>query len=144
MTNQSFWNFGFGRDPKLRAADADREAIAEGLRRSHAEGRLDTDELQHRLERCYEAKTLGELDELVADLPREGPDERAQGPRLGPLRWRLAPLTPILIALIAICAVTHHHAFWLLVPLAFLAYRMCWWRWRPSRMAGGRGPGTWL
>jgi hypothetical protein len=144
MTNQSFWNFGFGRDPKLRAADADREAIAEGLRRSHAEGRLDTDELQHRLERCYEAKTLGELDELVTDLPREGPDERAQGPRLGPLRWRLAPLIPILIALIAICAVTHHHAFWLLVPLAFLAYRMCWWRWRPSRMAGGRGPGTWL
>ena len=144
MTNQSFWNFGFGRDPKLRAADADREAIAEGLRRSHAEGRLDTDELQHRLERCYEAKTLGELDELVADLPREGPDERARGPRLGPLRWRLAPLIPILIALIAICAVTHQHAFWLLIPLVFLAYRMCWWRWRPSRMAGGRGPGTWL
>jgi hypothetical protein len=144
MTNQSFWNFGFGRDPKLRAADADREAIAEGIRRSHAEGRLDTDELQHRLERCYEAKTLGELDELVTDLPREGPDERAQGPRLGPLRWRLAPLIPILIALIAICAVTHHHAFWLLIPLVFLAYRMCWWRWRPSRMAGGRGPGTWL
>jgi hypothetical protein len=144
MTNQSFWDFGFGRDPKLRAADADREAIAEGLRRSHAEGRLDTDELQHRLERCYEAKTLGELDGLVADLPREGPDERARGQRLGPLRWRLAPLIPILIALIAVCAVTHHHAFWLLIPLAFLAYRMCWSRWRPSRVAGGRGPGTWL
>lgn len=144
MTSQSFWGFAFGRDPNLRAADADREAIAEGLRRSHAEGRLDTTELQQRLERCFEAKTIGELDELVADLPRESAEERAPRPRLGPLRWRLVPLIPILIALIAICALTHHHAFWLLIPLAFLAYRMCWWRRWPSRMAGGRGPGTWL
>lgn len=147
MTNQSFWAFHFGRDPKLRAADADREAIAEGLRRSHAEGRLDTTELQQRLERCFEAKTLGELDELVADLPREGAEDPPPRPRLGPWRWRLAPLIPILIALIAICAITGHHghhAFWLLIPLAFLVYRMCWWRWHPSRIAGGRGPGTWL
>jgi hypothetical protein len=60
------------------------------------------------------------------------------------LRWRLAPLLPLLIALIAICAVTGHHAFWLLIPLVFLVSRMCWWRSRPSRMVGGRGPGTWL
>jgi hypothetical protein len=142
MTDQSFWNFGFGRDPKLRAADADREATAEALRRSHAEGRLDTSELQQRLERCFEAKTLGELDELVTDLPRQGAEERAPGPRLGPPPWRLAPLIPFLVALIVICAVTHHHAFWLLIPLGFLVYRMCWWRWRPSRMVGARGPGT--
>jgi hypothetical protein len=62
---------------------------------------------------------------------------------LRPLRWRLAPLVPVLLALIAICAATGHHAFWLLIPLAFLVYRMCWWRWLPSRMAGGLGPGTW-
>ena len=144
MNNESFLGFGFGRDPKLRAADADREATAEDLRRSHADGRLDTTELQQRLEHCYEAKTLGELDELVADLPHHHAEERPPGPRFGPWRWRLAPLIPILLALVAICAVTHHHAFWLLIPLVFLAYRMCWWRRRPSRIAGPRGPGTWL
>jgi hypothetical protein len=143
MTDQSFWGFGFGRNPKLRAADADRDAVADQIRRAHTAGRLDTIELQQRLERCYEAKTLGELEQLVTDLPREGPEERAR-PRLGPMRWRLAPLILALIALIAICATTHHHAFWLLIPLVILVYRMCWWRWRPSRMAGGSGPGTWL
>ena len=144
MNNQSFWNLGFGPDPKLRAADADREATAEQLRRGHAEGRLDTNELQQRLERCYEAKTLGELHQLVTDLPRADAGEQASRPRFAPLRWRLAPLVPVLIALLAICALTSHHAFWVLIPLAFLVYRMCWWRWRPSRMVGGRGPRTWL
>lgn len=142
MTNSSFWGLGFGRDPHLRAADADRETTAERLRRAHTEGRLDTSELQQRLERCYEAKTLGDLDELVTDLPHES--EAKPPPRFAPLRWRLAPLFPLLVALIVICAVTGHHGFWLLIPLAFLLYRVCCWRWRPSRMVGGRGPGAWL
>lgn len=145
MNNESFWGLRFGHDPKLRAADADREAIAERIRRGHAEGRLDTAELQQRLEHCYEAKTLGELDELVTDLPRESEPESP--PRFAPLRWRLVPLIPIAIALIAICAATGHHghhAFWALIPLMFLVYRMWWWRRRPWHMVGGRGPGTWL
>ena len=142
MNNESFWGFGFGRDPKLRAADADREATAERIRRGHAEGRLDTTELQQRLERCYEAKTLGELDELVTDLPRES--EAKSPPRFAVQRWRLVPLIPFLIALIAICAITGHHVFWVLIPLMFLVYRSCWWHRRPSRIVGGRGPGTWL
>lgn len=143
MTNQSFWGLGFGRDPKLRAADSDREAAAERLRRSHVEGRLDTTELQQRLERCYEAKTLGELDELVTDLPPENAGDSTR-PRFAPLRRRLMPLMPILIALIAICAVTGGHHFWLLIPLIFIVYRLSWWRWRPWRPVGGRGSRTWL
>jgi Domain of unknown function (DUF1707) len=144
MTDQSFWGLGFGRDPNLRAADTDREAAAERLRRAHAEGRLDTAELQQRLERCYEGKTLGDLDELTGDLPHEGAEQRTPRPRSGACHRRLAPLLPVLIALIAICAATGHHVFWLLIPIAFLVYRMCWWRWRPSRIAGERGPGSWL
>lgn len=140
MNNQSFWNLGFGRDPKLRAADADREAVADRIRRGHTEGRLDTNELQQRLERCYEAKTLGELDELVTDLPPES--EPHSPPRLA--RWRLVPLVPILIALLAICALAGHHGFWLVIPLVFLCYRFCWRRWRPYRMVRGRGPGMWI
>ncbi|WGW11088.1 DUF1707 domain-containing protein [Saxibacter everestensis] len=53
----------------LRAGDNDREAVAEVLRQSAGDGRLDLDELDERLERAYAAKTYAELDELVADLP---------------------------------------------------------------------------
>ena len=134
-----------GRDPKPRAADADRESTAERIRLSHAEGRLDTDELQQRLERCYEAKTLGELEELVIDLPRQSvEDPTPRSWRHAPLRWRLGPFIPALVALIVISAVSGRHAFWLLVPLVFLAPRICWWRCRPSRMIGEARPGTWL
>ena len=146
MTNQYFWDRIAGRDPDLRAADADRERIAERLRMSHAEGRLDMAEFQHRLERCYQAKTIGELGGLVRDLPR--PDE--QGTRrssgwLRLLRWRAVPFAPILIALILISAVTGHHLFWLWIPLAFLFFwKMSWWR-RSRRFAGARRwPDDWI
>ena len=81
MTNQYFLDRIAGRNPDLRAGDEDREQIAERLRTSHAEGRLDLAEFQQRLERCYEAKTIGELDELVVDLPQQ--DDRDGRPSLG-------------------------------------------------------------
>lgn len=134
MTNQYFLDRIAGRNPNLRAADADREQIAERLRTSHAEGRLDLAEFQQRLERCYDAKTVGELDELVTDLPRH--DEHDERRSLGwflPVRLRLAPLAPILIALIVISAAIGHTLFWLWIPLLFLFWRMSWWRLKRSR-----------
>src|SRR3954471_3820293 len=58
-------------DSGLRASDAERERVAETLRRHHLDGRLDTDELQERLERAYAARTTGELAPLLADLPAQ-------------------------------------------------------------------------
>jgi hypothetical protein len=52
-----------------RAADADREAVAERLRIAAGEGRIDLAELDDRLERAYAARTYGQLQVLVADLP---------------------------------------------------------------------------
>jgi hypothetical protein len=57
-----------GRDLQL-AADADREAVGERLRRAAREGRLSTAELEQRLELSLAARRYGELDALVADLP---------------------------------------------------------------------------
>jgi hypothetical protein len=54
---------------ELRAADADRERVAALLREAAAEGRLDLGELDERLSRVYAAKTYGELEPLVGDLP---------------------------------------------------------------------------
>jgi uncharacterized protein DUF1707 len=72
-----------GGTPELRASDADRERIAAALRRHHLDGRLDTDELQERLGRCYAARTTGELAALTADLP-EDERPRASRPAGGP------------------------------------------------------------
>jgi Domain of unknown function (DUF1707) len=51
-----------------RAADADREAVAEQLRVAAAEGRIDFEELDDRLGQALTAKTYGQLRDLVADL----------------------------------------------------------------------------
>jgi DUF1707 SHOCT-like domain len=56
-------------DPRLRASDADRERTAQLLREHHAVGRLTAEEFDERLNKVFVAKTLGELDELLADLP---------------------------------------------------------------------------
>jgi hypothetical protein len=53
----------------VRASDLDRETIAEQLRMAAGDGRLDFDELDERLDAAYGAKTYGELEPLVADLP---------------------------------------------------------------------------
>lgn len=53
----------------LRASDADREAVADQLREACGQGRLTYEELGERVEAGYSARTLGELEVLVADLP---------------------------------------------------------------------------
>nr|WP_307821811.1 DUF1707 domain-containing protein [Streptomyces coffeae] len=53
----------------LRASDADRDRIADILRDALAEGRLDPEEHAERIDAVYRAKTLGELEPLVRDLP---------------------------------------------------------------------------
>jgi Domain of unknown function (DUF1707) len=53
----------------LRASDSDREDVAERLRAATAEGRLLVGELEERLEVALHARTYGELDALVVDLP---------------------------------------------------------------------------
>jgi hypothetical protein len=101
----------------LRAADADREATAAALRRAHEEGRLDTLELEERLTRCYAAKTVAELDRLVADLPVARTRVRRARPR--------PPLfvVPFAFTALALVVVTHGHAFFVFPLLFFLFMR---------------------
>ena len=56
-------------DPRIRASDADRDRVASLLREHHAAGRLTAEEFHERMDHALEAKTLGELDGLLADLP---------------------------------------------------------------------------
>ncbi|MGP3975359.1 DUF1707 SHOCT-like domain-containing protein [Streptomyces sp. 8N114] len=55
---------------ELRASHDDREAVVEQLRDAAAEGRIDLDELDSRLEQALKSKTHAELAVLTADLPK--------------------------------------------------------------------------
>ncbi|MFE4689845.1 DUF1707 domain-containing protein [Streptomyces sp. NPDC056749] len=56
----------------MRASDAERERVAETLREAVAEGRLEMDEFEQRLDATFKARTHGELVPLVRDLPAPG------------------------------------------------------------------------
>ena len=85
--------------PGIRASDEDRSRTAAALGEHYAAGRLTLEEFQERLDQAYAAKTLGELNRLMADLPRSDlgrlPERRAPGPVQVPssesaLAWRTA------------------------------------------------------
>ncbi|KUH40784.1 MULTISPECIES: DUF1707 domain-containing protein [Streptomyces] len=83
---------------ELRASHDDREAVVEQLRDAAAEGRIDFDELDSRLEQALTAKTHAELAVLTADLPRlTSPESQSPlvlkggmyGASRGPGRWEV-------------------------------------------------------
>ncbi len=56
-------------DPNIRASDADRDRVATLLREHHAAGRLTAQEFNDRLDQAFAGRTVGDLDELLKDLP---------------------------------------------------------------------------
>jgi hypothetical protein len=94
----------------LRASDADREQTAERLRKATAEGRLLAEELEERLEATFSARTYGELDAVVADLPSAAVRrrERPRPPALtiNPIHViALFILAPVIVSLVIAAAV---------------------------------------
>ncbi|WP_432091848.1 DUF1707 SHOCT-like domain-containing protein [Streptomyces sp. NRRL F-5630] len=72
-----------------RASDADRDVVAERLREAAAEGRIDFEELDERLEAALSARTYGQLRPLLADLPAApGPVPPPAPPAGEPLELR--------------------------------------------------------
>ncbi|MFI2430529.1 DUF1707 domain-containing protein [Streptomyces sp. NPDC018693] len=62
------------RDPRLlRVSHADRDRMVEILRDAAADGRLDIDELEERVERALTARTYADLEPLTEDLPVTAP-----------------------------------------------------------------------
>jgi hypothetical protein len=62
----------------LRAADIDRQFVADRLKGALDEGRLSLDEYDQRLQEAYVAKTYGDLDKLLSDLPGFAPVSASQ------------------------------------------------------------------
>jgi hypothetical protein len=64
---------GGGTDPvHMRAADADRQKIADRLKVALDEGRLSLHEYDERVGQAYAARTYADLLDLVTDLPAAG------------------------------------------------------------------------
>lgn len=138
-----------------RAGDQDRERTAAALGGHYAAGRLTLEEFQQRLDRAYAAKTLGELGDLMTDLPASDlsplPGQRYGRPPLpqwrapGPVQpsggrsaarrfWLAVGITAMVIWLIS--AATGPWLLWLAVPLALIMLR--WWIPGGSRRDHGR------
>jgi hypothetical protein len=69
---------------EMRVGDAEREAAAAELREHYASGRLTLDELNERIDKTFAAKTSGDLNALMTDLPSRRPDGAAELPEAGP------------------------------------------------------------
>jgi hypothetical protein len=65
----------------LRASDAEREQIVTRLHKAATEGRIAAEELEQRVSAALKARTYGELDATVADLPGHGLEQPPRSAR---------------------------------------------------------------
>jgi hypothetical protein len=82
---------------ELRASDAERERVVAFLREHALLGRLTDDELEERIGLSYASVTVGDLEKLIADLPRAGRPARAPArtQRRPPARRQRPPIALI-------------------------------------------------
>ena len=104
----------------LRASDADREAVTERLRAAAVEGRIEAWELEERLHTALRARTYGELDRLLRDLPGGQRPRRVARTTLG-LAVRLMILLVVVSAVVVAAALSA--AWWLLCAIVWLSLR---------------------
>ena len=117
------------RQSSLRASDADRDAVAERLRQAAVEGRLDPDELEQRLHTALRARTYGDLDRLLRDLPAKPVQVGASTPRRRArrrLRGRHGAASTVVALVIlgaVLVAAAATFAWWMLGLIVFLVLR---------------------
>src|SRR4051812_21070131 len=103
-----------GRD-QIRVSDSERERAADTLRHHYADGRLDSDELEDRIERAYHATTRGDLAALVRDLPSDrGRRARVAAANANRHAWRahLSSYAAVNGGLVGLWGVTGGGEFW--------------------------------
>jgi hypothetical protein len=113
----------------FRASDADREAVADRLRQASVEGRLEPHELEERLAAAFRARTYGDLDPLLRDLPGAKPATRRRATvdvapvvRLGfVVALRVAVVLAIVTAVVVALALTA--TWWVLAMIVWFALR---------------------
>jgi hypothetical protein len=119
-------------EPELRASDAERERVADRLRDAAAEGRVTPEELEQRLGLAFSARTQGELDALVADLPTPRPRSSRRA-RRRPERVAFVSTALLLIAIWALSGMGYFWPAWPILGWGFFAFM-------PGKAVGGCRP----
>ena len=105
------------RHAALRASDADRDAVAERLRAAAVEGRLDADELEQRVHVALRARTYGQLQRLLDDLP-DAPRSWRGGGRVAARSTTTAFVIAVRLAAFLVVAT---------VAIALMVLATAWW-----------------
>jgi hypothetical protein len=79
-----------GGSTALRASDRERDAVVQRVQQAFAEGRLDDAEFDERMRAALVARTHGDLDALVTDLPATAPGVPPAAGGRGPGRVAIA------------------------------------------------------
>lgn len=113
-----------------RAADADRQAVVERLRRAHDEGRLDLSEFDDRVRSAYAARTYAELDRLTSDLPAAAARD-ARLPAVAEPDWPTARrgLVRRILGSAWFFASFVNFMIWVVVCIATASWFYPWWIW---------------
>ena len=103
-------------EPDMRTSQADRDRVVDRLRTHAAEGRLEVEELEQRIETALSARTHGKLADVESDLPRlESPRARR---REHSFRHDFVAIS---VLLLVIWAVTGMGYFWPMWPIGGMA-----------------------
>jgi hypothetical protein len=117
----------------IRISDAEREQVTARLREHFAEGRLSSEELDERVTATLSAKTYGDLNGIMADLPEPG-SLGPQPPQPGPVpsEWTARPVyyrrrprflpVALLILFAALVLPGAGWAFFAFIKIALLAW----------------------
>lgn len=120
-------------DDRIRASDADREHVTGRLREHFAAGRLTSDEMHERISAALNARTHGELRQLMADLPEPAPaaPRATQRPYPSAPPWmvrrrgpRLAPV--LLLVVLAALVLPGHPPSFGVFPVFLVFWLLAW------------------
>lgn len=130
----------------IRIGNAEREQVVQRVHDAFAEGRLEAEELQERLDAAYRAKTMADLAPLTADLPEPGTTvappaatrpirpPRPAGPKR-PATRRRVPTALRILWIIWVTAVAVNVTTWLVVCITLGRLVYAW----PLWVAGPAG-----
>ena len=137
--------------PHLRVSDHDREQAVSAIREHYAAGRLDSSELEERVQAAYHARTQRELNALSADLPALPPKPPStrelvrQTVTSNALVGGVASLGGIFLVSTAIWALTGAgSSFWPKWVLVLMLFSIVRGIRREQRRARRRANGGWL
>ena len=125
---------------QVRASDEEREQAVRALRHHYSAGRISSDELEERVGLAYDARTRGDLDGLLVDLPSERGARAVRRMReANRAAWRAHATSYVAVngGFVVIWGVMGGGEFWPGWPMAWWGMAFGWY-WFVARAVGGR------